>query len=183
MLASDLKTSTIYKDNEEPYVVLKYTHVKTARGGATVKVKVRNLITGSVFEKSYLSSAKVADADVRRKKMQYLYDSNGFVFMDHETYDQVVISENVVGEAADFLKEGESVHVLYFEENPVSVDLPNTMIFEITYTEPGFKGNTVSNVYKDATLENGAKVKVPTFLKIGDKVKVDTRSGSYVSKA
>ena len=103
--------------------------------------------------------------------------------MDPDTYEQVTIPKKVVGDSAQFLKEGEKVQVLYFERQPVSIELPITLEFEVTYTEPGYKGNTVSNVYKDATLDTGATVKVPTFIKIGDRVKIDTRTGTYVSKA
>jgi len=183
MLANELKTGTIFKEDNSPYLVMRYEHIKSARGGANVKVKARNLLTGQVLEKSYLASAKVEDADVQRKNAQYLYKEKDFVFMDPDTYEQISIPEDVIGEPARFLTEGISVQVLYFEDRPVSVDLPITMVFEITYTEPGFRGNTVSTVYKDATLANGATVKVPTFAKIGDKIKVDTRSGEYVSKA
>jgi len=183
MLANELKTGTIFKEDNSPYLVMKYEHIKSARGGANVKVKARNLLTGQVLEKSYLASGKVEDADVQRKNAQYLYKEKDFVFMDPDTYEQISIPEDVIGEPARFLTEGISVQVLYFEDRPVSVDLPITMVFEITYTEPGFRGNTVSTVYKDATLANGATVKVPTFAKIGDKIKVDTRSGEYVSKA
>jgi elongation factor P len=183
MLANELKTGTIFKEDNSPYLVMKYEHIKSARGGANVKVKARNLLTGQVLEKSYLASAKVDDADVMRKNAQYLYKEKDYVFMDPDTYEQISIAEDIIGEPAKFLIEGISVQVLYFEDRPVSVDLPITMVFEITYTEPGFRGNTVSTVYKDATLANGAVVKVPTFAKIGDKIKVDTRSGEYVSKA
>src|SRR4030042_163996 len=160
MLSTDLKTGTIYKENEAPFLVLKYEHIKSARSGAVVKVKAKNLITGQVLQKSYIGGSKIEDADTVRKNAQYLYKDNGYVFMDPETYEQITISEEVIGDNAKFLKEGESVQVLYFEDNPVSVDLPLSMVFEITYTEPGFKGNTVSNAYKDATLENGTVVKV-----------------------
>lgn len=183
MLANELKTGTIFKEDNSPYLVMRYEHIKSARGGANVKVKARNLLTGQVLEKSYLASAKVDDADVQRKNAQYLYKEKDFVFMDPDTYEQIYIAEDIIGEPARFLTEGITVQVLYFEDRPVSVDLPITMVFEITYTEPGFRGNTVSTVYKDATLSNGATVKVPTFAKIGDKIKVDTRSGEYVSKA
>lgn len=182
MLATALKTGTVFKDKNDPFVVVKYTHVKTARGGATVRVKAKNLITGSVLEKSFLSSAKVEDANVYRKSAQYLYENNGYVFMDPENYEQFVLSKKVLGDQAKFLKEGEELTVMYFEDTPVLVDLPNSMTFKITYTEPGFKGNTVTNVYKDATLENGLIIKVPPFLKIGDKIKVDTRSCEYMAR-
>lgn len=183
MLASDLKTGVIFKDTGAPFLVMRYEHIKTARGGATVRVKGRNLITGQVLEKSWGSSDKVEDADVTRRNAQYLYKDNGYVFMDPDTYEQTTFPEDLLGDSAKFLVEGEKVQVVYFEDRAISIDLPITMIFEIAYTEPGFKGNTVSNVYKDATLTNGAVVKVPTFIKIGDVVKIDTRSSEYISKA
>lgn len=183
MLSNELKTGTIFKEDNAPYLVMKYEHIKSARGGANVKVKARNLLTGQVLEKSYLASAKVSDADVMRKNAQYLYKEKDYIFMDPDTYEQISIAEDIIGEPAKFLIEGETVQVMYFEGKAVTVDLPITMIFEVSYTEPGFKGNTVSNVYKDAELTNGATVKVPTFVKIGDKIKIDTRSGDYVSKA
>jgi elongation factor P len=182
MLATDLKTGTVFKENGQPFLVLKYSHIKTARGAANVKVKAKNLLSGSVLEKSYLSSAKVQNADVLRKNAQYLYKNSGYIFMDPDTYAQVTVSKDVVGEQARFLKAGDVVQVLYFEDVPISIDLPISTVFEIAYTEPGFKGNTVSNVFKDATLDNDTVVKVPTFLEIGDKIKVDTRTGEYRSK-
>lgn len=183
VIATDLKTGKIFKDNDAPFVVLKYEHIKSARGGANVKVKARNLLTGQVLEKGYLASTKVEDADVRRKNAQYLYKDKDFMFMDPETYEEVAIKEEFVGDSAQYLKEGETVQVTYFEGTPVSIELPVTMIFEIKYTEPGFKGNTVSNAYKEAILDNDAKTMVPSFIKIGDKIKLDTRSGEYISKA
>ncbi|NMB91872.1 elongation factor P [candidate division WWE3 bacterium] len=184
MIVTDLKNGTIFKDGGHPFLVLKYQHIKVSRGSAQVKVRAKNIITGQVLEKTWQSGASVEDAYIENKNAQYLYkDSNGYVFMSPNTYDQFVISEEVVGDSAKFLKEGENVIVKYFEGQPYSVDLPISMVFEIKYTEPGFKGNTVTNVYKDAELDNGTKVKVPMFIKIGDRVKVDTRTGEYVSKA
>jgi len=184
MLATSLKTGVIYKENGAPFSVVKYEHVKSARSGATVKVKVRNLLTGQVLLKSYVGTAKVEDADVRRQNVQYLYnDGVNFVFMDPTTYEQIPMSSDIVDDNAKFLKEGELVQVMYFEDSPVSIQLPASVIFEITYTEPGFKGNTVTNAYKDATIENGTVIKVPPFIKIGDKVKINTETQEYVSKA
>ena len=183
MLATELKTGRIFKDNKQPFLVVRYEHIKSARGGANVKVKAKNLLTGAVLEKSYLASARVGDADIIRKNAQYLYKDTGYVFMDPDTYEQFTIGEDILGEGARFLVEGENVIVMYFEGRPVSVDLPVSSVFEINYTEPGFKGNTVSNVLKEATLNNGTVVRVPTFIKIGDKVKIDTRTGEYISKA
>lgn len=183
MIATDLKTGTIFKEGDTPFLVVKYTHTKVARGGATVKVKAKDLLSGNVYEKGYNASEKVEDADVFRKNAQYIYEeSNGYVFMDPDTYEQFTITSDGVGDNSKFLNEGQTVQVMYFEGRPISIELPITMVFEVKYTEPGFKGNTVSNVMKDATLDNGAEVKVPSFIKIGDKVKIDTRSGEYVSK-
>ena len=183
MVVTDLKNGTIFKDGGQPFVVLKYQHIKVSRGSAQVKVKAKNLISSQVLEKSWQSTAHVEDAYVETRNSQYLYKDSGYVFMDPDNYNQFVIVEDLVGESAKFLKEGEKVMIKYFENNPISVDLPITMVFEIKYTEPGFKGNPVTNVYKDAQIDNGSVVKVPTFIKIGDKIKVDTRSGEYVSKA
>jgi elongation factor P len=184
MMATDLKTGVVYKEDNAPLLVLRYAHIKSARGGANVKVKVRNLINGSVLEKGYDGSSRVEDADVRRKNAQYLYkEGSNYVFMDPTTYEQLYISDEVIEDQSKFLVEGDTVQVVFFEENPISIELAITMVFEVTYTEPGFRGNTVTNVLKDATLNNGAVVKVPPFIKIGDKVKIDTRSAEYISKA
>lgn len=183
LIATELKTGKIFKEDNIPYVVLKYTHIKVARGGANVKVKARNLKTGSVMEKNYKATDKINDADVIKKNAQYLYKGANFNFMDPDTYEQFQITEKIIGEPARFLTEGEKVIVQYFEGAPISVELPITMSFKIAHTEPGYKGNTVTNVLKDATLLNGAEVKVPVFIKQGDKVKIDTRTGAYVSKA
>ena len=125
----------------------------------------------------------VAEADVYRKSVEFLYKDNFFVFMDPTTYEQIEVSEDVVGDNKFYLKENEKYTIMYFEDNPVSVEVPNSLIFEVEYTEPGFKGNTVTNTLKDAKLVNGMDVKVPTFIKIGDKIKVDTRTGEYMARA
>jgi len=184
MIVTDMKTGSVFKENGQPFLVIKYEHIKVSRGSANVKLRVRNLVTGQVLEKGYIASAKMEDAYVVRKSAQYLYkDNDSYVFMDPDTYEQVYITEDTIGETSRFLKEGENVQVMYFEDMAISVDLPNSLVFEVTYTEPGFRGNTVSNAYKDATLDNGVVIKVPPFVKIGDKVKVNTQTGEYSSKA
>lgn len=183
MIASDLKTGKIFKMNGQPYIVMKYEHIKIGRGSASVKLRIKNIITGQVMDKGCVSTEKFEDSDVSRKNAQYLYKENGFVFMDPDSFEQFTIPEELMGDNAKFLLDGQTVQVQYFEGKPISVDLPISMVFEVTYTEPGYKGNTVSNVLKDATINTGAIVKVPTFIKIGDKIKVDTRDGSYSSKA
>lgn len=183
MLATDLKTGRIYQENGQPLQVIKYEHIKVSRGSANVKVRVRNLETGQVLERGYISTAKVEDADVQTKSAQYLYNDGSYIFMDPDTFDQFSIKEDVLGKSAEFLVEGEKVIVKYFEGRAISVELPASMIFEVTYTEPGYKGNTVTNVLKEAQLSNGYTAKVPIFIKTGDRVKIDTRSGEYISKA
>jgi len=183
MIATDLKTGVIYQEDGQPWQVEKYSHHKTARSGATVKVFVRNLITGETRQKNYLGNNKVEDAFVERKNVQYLYQNNGYIFMDPDTYDQFAVPEKALGGKAKYLKAGETFQVMYFEGKPVSVEFPNSMIFEVVYADPGFKGNTVGNVLKNAQMDGGFTVKVPTFIKKGTKVKVDTRTGSYISKA
>jgi len=184
MIATDLKTGKVFKENSAPFLVVKYEHIKSARGVANVKVVAKNLLSGAVIEKGYKAGDSVVEADVYRKNAQFLYqDSGGFNFMDPVSFEQFSINEDTVREQGKYLKEGDSVVVVYFEGIPISVELPNSLAFEVSYTEPGFKGNTVSNVYKDAQLENGINARVPMFIKIGDKVKIDTRTGEYLSKA
>jgi elongation factor P len=181
--ASELKTGVIFKDNNIPYKVEKYEHSKTARSGATIRLRVRSLLDGSVAEKVYSSVDNVQEADIVKKTLQFLYKDSFYVFMDPVTYDQEELSDEVVGDNKYYLKESERYTIMYFEGNPVSVEVPNSMVFEVQYTEPGFKGNTVTNTFKDATLVNGMEVKVPTFIKIGEKIKIDTRTGEYMSRA
>lgn len=184
MIATELKTGRIFQEDGVPFQVLQYWHIKSARGGANVRVKARNLLNGSVLEKAYDAPARVEEADVSRGNLQYLYhDGNNYVFMKPDTFEQIEISEKVLGDAAAYIQEGEKVTVMYFDSRPIAVELPKSVVFEVAYTEPGFKGNTVTNVYKDAELTNGTKVKVPTFIKIGDKIKINTETGEYTSKA
>ena len=183
MNATDLKKGRIFQEKGVPFKVEKYEHIKVARGSANVKVKARNLINGNVIQKGYLSTDKVEDADVITKTAQFLYKSgNNYVFMDPTNYEQVSIPRKVIGEGAKFIGKSLEVRVLYFEGSPISVELPKTVVFEVEYTEPAQRGNTVSNAFKDAKLVNGTIVKVPMFIKIGDKVKINTDSGEYVSR-
>ncbi len=183
MLATELKVGTIFKDGKEPVVVEKYEHTKTARGGATVKVRARSLVTTQIKNKNYQSHDRIEDADVMRKNVQYIYRDDNYNFMDPVSFEQFSIPAKIIGDQAKYFIEGASVQVLFFEGSPVSIELPNSMEFEVIETVPGFKGNTVSNVLKEATLSNSTVVKVPTFIKAGDRVKIDTRTGAYVSKA
>lgn len=180
---TDLKQGTFYKEGKDILLVLTYEHVKMGRGSGTIKVKVRNVRTGSVTEKSFITGARVDKALVEKKKTQYLYrDGDNFYFMDPVSFEQFSLSGSVLGDQVKFLKDGLEVILIINEEEALGMELPLNLVYEIAETGPGEKGNTVSNVYKDATLDNGLIVKVPMFIKIGEKVKIDTKTGQYVER-
>ncbi len=181
---TELKIGMVFQEDRQLLQVLSYEHTKMGRGSGNVKVKVRNLKTGSVVEKSFITGARVEEAEVDKKKAQFLYqDGDSYNFMDPVSFEQFSLPENVLGEQAQFLKEGLEVTLLVFEEQALALELPNNLIYTITETGPAEKGNSVSNVFKTATLDNNLEVKVPMFIKVGDKVKVDTRSGAYIERA
>lgn len=180
---TDLRPGQTFTENGEPFVVLKYEHIKMGRGTASISVKVKNLKSGSVVEKSYISGARVEDIATERRKLQYLYKSEDqFCFMDPKNYEQVEVSEKMIAEQAPYLKEQEIIEVVYWNQTPLFVVLPPKMSFTVTDTGPSTKGNTVANIYKVATLDNGLDIKVPLFIENGDKVIVDTRNGEYVER-
>lgn len=181
--ATDLKAGTTFLMDGKPYRVVKYTHSKIARGGGTVKLSVRNLHSGILEEKSLRSNVKVNDITTVKKTLQFLYvDGASVVFMDTRTYEQVGISVKTVGEQLKFIKEGENVDVLFWNDKPLSVDIPSRVTLKVMDTAPGVKGNSATNVYKPAKLENSLELKVPLFIKNGDKIRVDTRTGEYVER-
>lgn len=181
---TELRAGRAFKEDGELYLVLKYEHTKLGRGKANIKVKVRNLDNGRILEKSFISGARVEELETLKKRMQYLYqDAFGFYFMDPESFEQVSVSAEVVGEQVKFLKEGEEVDVLFGEDRALSVELPASVVLAVTHTEPGVKGDTATRTLKAATLENGIRLQVPLFVKVGDKIKVDTRSGEYIERA
>lgn len=180
---NDLRNGAVFKDDSGLWQVVTYEHIKMGRGSGTIKVKVKNLKTGSTTEKSFITGGRVEEADVQKSKAQYLYrDGDNYYFMDSETYDQFPVSSAILGETAKFLKESMDVDLIIGEGQALGVEIPNSLVYTITETGPEEKGNTVSNVYKEATLDNGLMVKVPMFAKVGDKVKIDTRSGQYVER-
>lgn len=180
---TELRPGVVFKENNSPYLVVRNELIKMARQGAYIKVKAKNLLTGSVIERSWHSNLTVEEADVNRRNSQYLYkEGDNFIFMDPSNYEQETIPEDIIGESVNFLKDGDLVQVMFYEGRPIAVELPLSNIYEVTYTEPGFKGNTVSNTFKPATIETGAQVKVPLFINIGDKIKVDTRTGEYLER-
>lgn len=173
----------VFKEENQLLQVVTYEHIKMGRGSGNIKLKVKNLKTGSITEKSFITGARVEEADVEKKKAQFLYqDGEGYYFMDSVSFEQFPLSQDILGEQAKFLKDGLEVILIVTGEQALGLELPNSLIYEVTETGPGEKGNTVSNVYKDAKLDNGLVVKVPMFMKVGDRVKVDTRTGEYVER-
>lgn len=166
-----------------PFVMIYFQHVKPGKGGAFVRTKVKNLLTGKVLDRTFRSGEKVNEADVEERKMQYLYlDGEDMIFMDSTSYDQIPVAPDVVGDSRKFLQENTEVGVLFWKGKPVSIDLPSFIEAVITQCDPGLKGDTATNVTKPATLETGALVQVPLFVKEGEKIRVDTRTGEYCER-
>jgi len=188
---NDLKIGTKIIYNNEPHVVIFAQHSKLGRGGGIMRTKLRNLISGTIIEKTFAGAEKLEEAELETKKAQYLYnDTINFYFMDSTDFEQFSLSKNQLQEATKFLKEGNEIDIIYlpageagFQDKPINVGLPIKIAFEVTYTEPGFRGNTASTATKPATIETGAQVQVPLFIKTGDKIVIDTRTGQYVERA
>ena len=165
------------------YSIAEFQHVKPGKGGAFVRTKLKNVQTGAVIDRTYRSGDKVEEVRLEKREMQYLYsDTDIYHFMDSETYEQLDISLDILGEVADLLKENENAFVLMAQNKPISVELPNFVHLQITHTEPGLKGDTATGAVKPATLETGAVVMVPLFVNQGDTLKIDTRTGEYVER-
>jgi elongation factor P len=165
------------------FTIINYQHVKPGKGQAFVKTKLRNLTTGAVVDKTFRADEKVNLAVLDKREMQFLYkDDAGLVFMDQESYEQVHIDPELLGDAGKFLKDGTVVLVPTYEGTPVGAEMPITIELEVTETEPGMKGDRVSGALKPATVETGATVQVPLFVEPGSRIKVDTRSGEYISR-
>lgn len=186
---NDLKPGVRAIFNEQPHVVVSAEHSKQGRAGGILRSKLKNLITGAQFEHTFAGAEKLEEAELETRKAQFLYcddpttaGGNAY-FMNPADFEQFEIALTKISDVKKFLKEGEEVELLYFEGNPINIQLPIKMKFRITYTEPGFKGNTTSNVLKPATIETGAEIKVPIFVKVGDEIIIDTRTGEYVERA
>ena len=168
----------------QPFVMTFFQHVKPGKGGAFVRTKIKNLVNGKVLERNFRSGERVELADIEEKHMQYLYlDGDNFVFMDQESFDQLPFSQATVGDARLFLKENMEVEVLFWNNRPINIDLPSFVELVVTKCDPGVKGDTASGATKPATLETGAVVNVPLFIKEGDALRIDTRTGEYVDRA
>jgi elongation factor P len=165
-----------------PYTIVDFQHVKPGKGGAFVRTKLKHMKLGRVIDNTFRAGEKVELVDFEEKRMQYLYKDERYHFMDLETYDQIGLSPDEVGDARDFLKENTEVEILFIDQSPVTVELPNFIELQIVKTDPGIRGDTASGGSKPATLETGAVVQVPLFLNEGDVVRVDTRSAEYLGR-
>lgn len=180
---TDLRAGTTFNLEGQSYVVLKYEHIKMGRGTASIKIKARNILTGAVVEKGFISGARVESIETSKKKFQYLYsDNEGFHFMDPKSFEQVNFPEDVLSAQKPYLKDGMMIDVLFLEDKPLSIELPSKMEFIVEETGPGVKGDTVSNMYKSATLNNELNIKIPLFVEQGEKIIIDTRTGDYVER-
>ncbi len=181
---ADIKNGLVIELDKQLFTIVEFLHVKPGKGGAFVRTKLKNVITGRVLDKTFRSGEKIEIVRLEDREMQYLYaEGDSFIFMDQETFDQINISGEVLGDNAKFMKEGEIIKVYLHEDKPIITELPNFINFKIVKCEPGLKGDTVSNVTKPATLETGAVVQVPLFIEEGEVIRVDIRTGQYLERA
>ena len=182
--AGDFRNGMTFEEDGNVMQIVEFQHVKPGKGAAFVRAKVRNVITGSVVEKTYNPTAKFPTAFVERKDMEYSYtDGDLYYFMDPETYEQLPINPSELDDNFKFVKEQMICKVLSYKGNVFGVEPPNFVELEVTATDPGFKGDTATNATKPATLETGAEIKVPLFIEIGDMIRIDTRTGEYMERA
>jgi elongation factor P len=181
---NDLRTGLTIEVDGEVYSVVAFQHVKPGKGAAFVRTKLKNMRTGRVIEQTFRAGQKVNRAHIERKEMQYLYrEAESFVFMDNETYDQVSITEEQLGDNINYLQENMNIFVLTYNGELMGIDLPHSVELEVASTEPGVRGDTASGATKAATLETGFVIQVPLFVEEGDVVRVDTRTGEYLERA
>ena len=181
---NDLKNGITIEYEGNIYVVMETQHVKPGKGAAIVKAKLKNLRTGAIFEQTFNAGVKVATARIEKQQMQYLYNMNDvYYFMNMDTYEQLEIAGDVLGDSKNYLVENLEVYITSFEGEVLGLDLPDKVELVVTETEPGVKGNTATNAMKDATLESGLTIKVPLFIEQGEKIVVSTIDGKYVSRA
>ena len=181
--ASDLRKGLRLKIDNEPYVIVDFNFVKPGKGQALYRCKLKNMLTGSQFDRSFRSADTFEAADLREKKMQYLYqEGNKYCFMDNENYVQVYLTEDQVGENKNFLIDNLEVEILLFEDRPIGLSLPNFVELVVTEADPWAKGDTVSGATKPVKVETGYTIQVPTFITEGEKIRIDTRTGEYLTR-
>ena len=181
--AGDFRNGITIEFEGNVYQIIEFQHVKPGKGAAFVRTKLKNIINGGVVEKTFRPTEKCPQARIDRKDMQYLYsDGDLFNFMDTETYDQIALNADAVGDALKFVKENEMVKICSYNGNVFAIEPPLFVELQITDTEPGFKGDTATGATKPAIVETGAKVNVPLFIEQGEVIKIDTRTGEYLSR-
>ena len=182
-MAGDVRNGTTFEMDSNVFRVVEFQHVKPGKGAAFVRTKLKNVITGAVLEKTFNPSEKLQGAEIEKRNMQYLYNDGGLYYlMDNNTYEQIPLNEEQIGDALKYIKENMDVTMLSFKGNVFNVEPPMFVELEVTYTEPGFSGNTTTTSGKPATLENGLEISVPLFIEIGDVIKIDTRTGLYMER-
>src|SRR3712207_5741169 len=180
---ADIRNGVVLNMDGQLWTVIEFQHVKPGKGGAFVRTKVKNVMSGKVVDRTFNAGAKIETETVDRREFTYLYqDGDGYVFMDASDYDQITLSAEQVGDAANYLLENQTVTVALHNGNPLYVELPASVVLEITYTEPGLQGDRSTGGTKPATVETGYQIQVPLFLETGTKVKVDTRTGDYLGR-
>ena len=169
----------------EPYIIVEFLHVKPGKGGAFVRTKMKNLVNGRVLEETFRSGEKLEKPDLEEKNVQYLYSDpkDGYVFMDEDTYEQIQLTEDQVGDSRFYLLENMHLLISMYQGRPIGLDLPTTVNLEVIQSDPGVKGDTATGATKPATLSSGLVVQVPLFINEGDTLKIDTRSGEYIERA
>ena len=182
-MAGDLRNNTTFELDNNVFKVVEFQHVKPGKGSPFVRVKMKNVITGAVNERTFNPSEKLQGAEIEKRSMQYSYNDGGlYYFMYNETYEQLPLNEEQLGDALKYIKEGMDVTVLSFKGKVFNVEPPMFVELEVTYTEPGFSGNTTTTSGKPAKLENGLEISVPLFIEIGDVIRIDTRTGEYMER-
>ncbi|KQV08044.1 elongation factor P [Leifsonia sp. Root112D2] len=180
---ADIRNGVVLNMDGQLWTVIEFQHVKPGKGGAFVRTKLKNVTSGKTVDRTFNAGAKIETANVDRRDFSYLYqDGESYVFMDTSDYDQLTVSSVVVGDAANFMLENQAVTVALHDGEPLYVELPASVVLEITYTEPGLQGDRSTGGTKPATVETGHQIQVPLFLETGTKVKVDTRTGDYLSR-
>ena len=181
--AGDFRNGTTFEMDGNVFKVVEFQHVKPGKGSAFVRTKLKNVISGAVIEKTFNPSEKYPGAEIEKRDMQYLYEDGGlYYFMDNETYEQIPLNEEQIGYALKFMKENMDMKILSYKGKVFAVEPPMFVELEVTYTEPGFSGNTTTTSGKPAKLENGLEISVPLFVEIGDKLRIDTRTGEYMER-
>lgn len=180
---SDIRKGLKFQIDGEPYIVVDFQFVKPGKGTAFTRTKIKNMITGAVLDRTYRSGEKLEPANIEERQMQFLYhEGDNFCMMDNTSYEQILVPPEVVGDAAQFMPDNIDVQVLFFNDRPVELTLPNFVELEVAHTEPGIKGDTASGATKPATLSTGGVVNVPLFIEEGEVLKIDTRTGAYIER-